>query len=270
MEKELEKENKRLRLRKYFTLFEIIWFVSLTLATIVLAIIQPEADANGVSGIIITILYTFDVVLAIFCELLTSKQNRWSLMLYNVVELFEIIIMIILKARFASLAVSIFFWIPIHTISFINWSKHQDKSGTEITVVRSLKWWQSILLMVGVIAWTIGVGYLLAAFGPETDFYSSVLVEKVVAYLDACCSALSIVNGILLFFRFKENWLVWFIYVIAETVINIILGQWILLILKIGYFTNTTYGYLKWSKYIKENDFKKQNNVQNKEITQAN
>ena len=33
---------------------------------------------------------------------------------------------------------------------------------------------------------------------------------------------------------------------------NILAGQWILLILKAGYFTNTTYGYIKWTKYIKE------------------
>jgi nicotinamide mononucleotide transporter len=28
-------------------------------------------------------------------------------------------------------------------------------------------------------------------------------------------------------------------------------GQWVLLPLKVGYLTNTTYGYIKWSKYIK-------------------
>lgn len=256
----MEKEQKKnffskikdffVKYKKYFTLFEIIWFVSLTLATIVVAIIQPEEAANGVSGTIITILYTIDVVLAIFCELLTSKQNRWSLMLYNVVELFEIIIMIILKARFASLAVSIFFWVPIHTISFINWSKHQDKEKQEVTVVRSLKWWHSIILIGATIAWTAGIGYLLAAYGPETDFFNSPMIEKVTAYLDACCSALSIINGILLYFRFNENWIVWLFYVIAETAINIILGQWVLLILKIGYFTNTIYGFTKWTKYV--------------------
>ena len=36
------------------------------------------------------------------------------------------------------------------------------------------------------------------------------------------------------------------------SIINILSGQWVLLVLKLGYFTNTTYGYIKWSKYIKE------------------
>ena len=45
----MKDENKRLKLKKYFTLFELIWFVSLTLATIIVAIIYPEESANGVS-----------------------------------------------------------------------------------------------------------------------------------------------------------------------------------------------------------------------------
>ena len=35
-------------------------------------------------------------------------------------------------------------------------------------------------------------------------------------------------------------------------VLSILSGQYVLLILKLGYFTNTTYGYIKWSKYIRE------------------
>ena len=170
-------------------------------------------------------------------------------MLYNIVELFEIVIMIILRARFASLAVSIFFWVPMHILSFINWDKHTDSEDSTLTEVRSLKWWQSILIVLASIIWTAVVGYLLAAYGPDTDFFASAKIEQAVAYLDACCSALSIINGILLFFRYNENWLVWYLFIITETVVNIITGQWILLVLKVGYFTNTTYGYLKWTKY---------------------
>ena len=42
-----------------------------------------------------------------------------------------------------------------------------------------------------------------------------------------------------------------------EAVMKIMAGQYVLLILKLGYFTNTTYGYIKWSRYIRshaEND----------------
>ena len=37
----------------------------------------------------------------------------------------------------------------------------------------------------------------------------------------------------------------------GEAVMKILAGQYVLLVLKLGYFTNTTYGYIKWSRYIK-------------------
>ena len=52
--------------------------------------------------------------------------------------------------------------------------------------------------------------------------------------------------------RYREQWIAWYLVALLETVINILAGQWILLVLKAGYLTNTTYGYIKWTKYIKK------------------
>ena len=54
------------------------------------------------------------------------------------------------------------------------------------------------------------------------------------------------------FFRLREQWLAWYLCAALESIINILSGQYVLLILKLGYFTNTTYGYIKWSRYIRE------------------
>ena len=59
-------------------------------------------------------------------------------------------------------------------------------------------------------------------------------------------------NGLFILFRLREQWIAWYISATLESIINILSGQWVLLVLKLGYFTNTTYGYIKWSKYIKE------------------
>lgn len=238
---------------KYFNTYEKLWFFAIIVISVVLAIVLPEEDTNGISGVVITIMYLLDVIIACFCELLTSKQSRWSFMIYNIVEVIEIATLIMIRARFASMAVAIFFWIPAHTISFFTWSKHKDQKRQELTVVRSMKWWQSILMYLGVAVWTGVVGYLMAAFGPETDFFSSDATLKAVAYMDACLSALSIADGVTIYFRIKQTWIIWYIYLAIETVVNIMTGQWILLVLKFGYLTNTTYGYIKWTQYISKN-----------------
>ena len=67
----------------------------------------------------------------------------------------------------------------------------------------------------------------------------------------ACASAVGVANGLFIFFRLREQWIAWYICAFLEAVINILSGQYVLLVLKLGYFTNTTYGYIQWSKYIK-------------------
>lgn len=246
-----EKKNFFVRVWNYFSTYEKIWFFSIVALSILFAFLFPEEEVNGVNGSIIMVLYLIDIFSNVLCELLISKQSKWNFIVSLVVELTEIATLIILAARFATMAVTLFFWIPIDIISFINWNRHRDDKDEDLTVVRTLKWWQTILVVVGIIVWTMGVGYLMAAYAPDTDFYSSELIEVIVCYLDACASAVGIANGLFILFRYREQWLAWYICAGLETAINILSGQWVLLVLKAGYFTNTTYGYIKWTKYIK-------------------
>ena len=259
MDTELNIESQRRKnlwewLKGYFTTYEKIWMLSMVVLTVALAILFPEDDTNGVSGLVITILYVFDVLIGLLCELLFSKQNKWGFLIYNIVEVIEIVTMIILRTRFASMAVAMFYWIPAHTLGFFQWRRFQDKKDSKKTVVRKLKAWQTVLIFALTIIWTLVIGYLVAKYSPETEFYSSDTVVKVIAYLDACLSIMSIIDGILMFFRSNESWWTWYLYIAVETAVNIISGQWILLVYKLGYLTNTTYGIIKWTKYIKEND----------------
>ena len=201
---------------------------------------------------IITALYLADVVLNITCELLISKQSKWNFIVSLGVEIVEILVCILCAYRFATMAVTLLFWIPCDIVSFVLWHRHPDRQKEELTVVKKLNWWQDILIIVGIAVWTVGVGYLLTLIEVEGGiFANNVMLKNIVCYIDACASAVGIANGLLILFRYREQWIAWYIVAILETVINIIAGQWILLILKLGYLTNTTYGYIKWTQYIR-------------------
>ena len=118
-------------------------------------------------------------------------------------------------------------------------------------MVRRLKGYQEVLIIVGIIIWTIGVGYFISGLNINSDFIRNRNIETLVIYLDACASAVGIANGLFIFFRLREQWIAWYICALLEAIINVLSGQYVLLILKLGYFTNTTYGYIKWSKYIR-------------------
>lgn len=246
-------KTKLKKLWNYFTLYEKIWYFSILILAIIFAFLFPEEDVNGIHGNIIMILYLLDIILNITCELLISKQSKWNFIVSLFVEVTEIIICLVLSYRFATMATTIFFWIPIDIISFINWHKHPDKKQEELTEVRKLKGWTEFFCILGIIIWTIIIGYLLTCLDLGTDlFHGNELLEIIVCYLDACCSVLGILNGLFIFLRYREQWIAWYLSAILEGIINILSGQWVLLILKLGYLTNTTYGYLKWTKYIKE------------------
>ena len=223
-----------------------------------------------VAAWVITVLYLADVVLNIACELLISKQSKWNFVVSLGVEIVEILVCILCAYRFATMAVTLLFWIPCDIISFVLWHRHPDKQKEELTVVKKLTWWQDILIVLGIAVWTVGVGYLLTLIEVEGGiFANNVMLKNIVCYIDACASAVGIANGLLILFRYREQWIAWYIVAILETVINIIAGQWILLILKLGYLTNTTYGYIRWTQYIRQRGNNANDNTKPIETTAA-
>ena len=235
---------------KCFTTYEKIWFISIMVLSSIVSIIYPEEETNGVNGIVIMLLYILDTFFNILCELLISKQSRYNFLVSVLVEVTEIVTCIVLMYRFVTMAATLFFWLPIDIVSFINWSKHKDDKQDELTIVRRLKGYQEVLVIVGIILWTILVGYIVSGLNIKTDFFLNSSIETLVIYLDACTSAVGIANGLFILFRLREQWIAWFIFAILETIINIVTGQYVLLVLKLGYITNSIYGYIQWSKYI--------------------
>jgi len=248
-------KTKLKKLSAYFTTYEKVWFISIVVLSFVFAFLFPEEDVGGVNGRIIMVLYLVDIFTNILCELLISKQSKWNFLVSLLVEASEIAICIVCAYRFATMATTILFWIPCDIISFFAWHRHPDRQEKELTRVRTLKGWQEVLVLAGIALWTVGIGYLLTKISPEYGILASnPVMENVVCYLDACCSAVGVANGLFILFRYREQWIAWYISAALETAMNIIAGQWVLLVLKAGYFTNTTYGYIKWTRYIKSKE----------------
>lgn len=204
-----------------------------------------------ISAKLVTLLYLIDIFTNVSCELLIAKQSKWNFIVSLVVEIVEIAICIVCMYRFATLAVTLLFWIPCDIISFVQWHKNRDMEKEELTVVKKLTPKQDIFVVLGIIVWTVVIGYFLTFIEVSGGiFANNVLYKNIACYMDACVSAVGIANGLFILFRYREQWIAWYISAIIETVINIMAGQWLLLVLKAGYLSNTTYGYIKWTKYI--------------------
>ena len=209
----------------FFTTYEEVWFLSIMVLATVVSVLFPEESANGVNGIVIMLLYLLDTFLNILCELLISKQSRYNFLVSVAVEICEIVICLVLMYRFATMATTLFFWLPIDILSFINWSRHKDDVEEELTAVRRLKGYQEVLIILAIIVWTLVVGYFLSGLNIRTDFFAGNKdLETTVSYMDACASAVGVANGLFIFFRLREQWIAWYICALLEAIINIITG----------------------------------------------
>ena len=241
---------------KYYTTYEKCWLLGITVLAVIAAILFPTEGADGKNGALIMALSLLYTVLNVNCELLISKQSKWNFVVSIFIEITEITMFMLLAYRFATIATTLFFWLPIDIISFVMWHKHPDRQKKELTKVRSLTGWQEIAVIAGIIIWTIGVGtlmcYVTEHLTVSTLFEGRRDIEILTCYLDAMVSALDIANGTFILFRFREQWIAWYLEVIIDAVLCVLGGQYVLLVLTLGYLTNTTYGYLKWGRYIKE------------------
>lgn len=246
------------RLWRYFTTYEKCWWFSIVILSFIIAFLFPEEDVMGINGNIVMTLYLINIFTNVTCELLISKQSKWNFIVSLLVEASELSIYITLAYRFATMATTLFFWIPIDIISFIAWHRHGDQEEKELTEVRKLTGLQEVLVIAGIVVWTVVVGYIMTRMEIEGLLSDNPTMETLCCYLDACVSAVGVCNGVFILLRYREQWIAWYISTIFETIINIISGQWVLLVLKAGYLTNTTYGYIKWTKYIRKHQKKEE------------
>lgn len=243
----IETKNKFISFLKSFTPYQITYLASAIILIIVMIGIFPnyfiEEDYLGS-----TVLITFCVIDAIsnpICELLIAKQSKWNFIVSVLfVEVSEIVICLTL-GWYATAFVTLLFWIPIDIISFVKWHKHPDQSDDNLTIVKRLKPWQTALMTAAIVIFGVTVGTLLTFIPGAAD-----------SYLDAFAAAVGMANGLLLLFRYSEQWIAWLITVIITIFLDISGGMYILLITEGAMLINTIYGMVKWYIYTKnkEND----------------
>lgn len=232
------------KLWNYFTTYEKIWYLTTITAMGLLIVFCFDSVLEIEDGsrfyILLAICSIVDIVSSITCELLISKQSRWnfivSLVLVQTAEFFIFLI----NGQMAMAVVSLLFWGIVSTISFINWTKHKDDKEKILTKVRKFTIKQNFIIAAGIIVFTIVGGLLLSLVPGEEQ-----------QYLDAGLTAFAMTNGLLILYRYREQWVVWFLYNICEGVLWIVSGQYIMLIKTVAILVNSTYGIIKWTRYIK-------------------
>lgn len=232
---------------KSFTPYQIIYLLGVILLVTLFIIFLPdemlESTDNMPKGMatFVTICAIIAVIANPICELLISKQNKWNFIVSIVfIEITESVILFV-QGNYSTAIFSILFWIPIDFASFFTWKKHPDEEEEIVTKVKKLTIKQDIFVVLGILAFGFGVGYLLTLIPGAED-----------TYIDAFCTAVGMTNGILLLLRYNEQWIAWILCLILDAWLYISAGSYIMLITVFAMTVNTIYGFIKWLRYIKE------------------
>ena len=238
---EKKKDNWFVKVWNYFTTYEKIWLFLLTTAGIVLAILFPGDETRTW----VRIIECVTLVGGITCELLLSKQTRWAFVVsFLFYDLTQTVIYIV-NGYYVNALYEIIFWIPILFVDFFAWNKMKDKENDDLTVVKKINWKLDLVLFFIILGVSLAIGALFTVISITAEGMSDYW------WLDALGGALNVLNGLFILLRFREQWIPWIGVCIVEAVMWCISGRYVLLILSLGYLTNSIYGYIKWTKYIK-------------------
>ena len=238
---EKKKNNWFVKIWNYFTTYEKIWLFLLTTAGIVLAILFPGDETRTW----VRIIECVTLVGGITCELLLSKQTRWAFVVsFLFYDLTQTVIYIV-NGYYVNALYEIIFWIPILFVDFFAWNKMKDKENDDLTVVKKINWKLDLVLFFIILGVSLAIGALFTVISITAEGMSDYW------WLDALGGALNVLNGLFILLRFREQWIPWIGVCLVEAVMWCISGRYVLLILSLGYLTNSIYGYIKWTKYIK-------------------
>lgn len=236
-------QNKFKSFLKSFTLYQKIFLAAVVLLTAGFVIFFPDQmlEEEYMKSTLLIICSIVSVISNPLCELLISKQSKWNFVIdFFLIEIPELVICLYFK-WYAIASTIMLFWMVIDVISFVRWNKYPDQEDENLTVVKRLKPYQSLLVVLAIAAFGIIVGRLLQFVPGASD-----------TYLDAFASAVGMANGILLLLRYSEQWIAWLITTVIYLVMDITAGAYILLIGEVAMLVNTIYGMVKWVIYTKK------------------
>ena len=224
-----------------FTPYQIIYLVAVFTLTAVFVIFFPDLMLDDTSSTFVVVCSVVAVLANPVCELLISKQSRLNFLVdIFFIELPEFVICVAL-GWYSIAIITLVFWIPIDIVSYLKWKHNPDEEHEEMTVVKRLKPWQDILVVLAIAAFTLIVGTLIQYIPGAAD-----------SYLDAISAACGMANGILLLCRYTEQWYAWFATLVMYTILYTVSGSYIMLITVAAMFVNTCYGFTKWVIYTKK------------------
>lgn len=127
------------------------------------------------------------------------------------------------------------YYIVTMFIGIFVWKKNinKDKEAIKAKQFNTTKF---IITIIALIILSVGIYFIDVKLGGTAPL------------LDTLSLSIAIVANILCTFCYREQWILWFILDIVQTILYFVIGQPLMAIMYIAWAVNTVYGYVCWSK----------------------
>ena len=208
-----------------YSLYEKLFMLSMVALQIAVFIITPDTPLNiiaGVAGVISVVLCAkgkLDFYFIGFIQTITYLILAWQNKFYGEVleNLFYFVTMI---------------W------GIYEWKRNMKKNehGTEDVASKKFTIKQWIFSIVTTIIATVAMGYWLDSIGSAQP------------YTDAATNILAIFAQLMMVWRFREQWLWWFVIDVLCIKLWFVAGNWSMVAMYIAWTINCLYGWYTWTK----------------------
>lgn len=127
------------------------------------------------------------------------------------------------------------YYLIIMVVGVFVWKKNINNNTSSIKA-KKLSKLKMAFMIIALVALSVVIYFVDVAIGGTAPL------------LDTLSLAISIVAGVLNSYCYKEQWILWFILDVVQTILYFVIAQPIMAIMYIAWTINTIYGWVKWNE----------------------
>ena len=208
-----------------YSLFEKLFLLIMVLVQVVVFIIAPDTPLNIIAGIA-------GVVSVVMCA-----KGRTVFYFIGFVQTCTYLFLAWQNQFYGEVLENIFYFVTMIWGIFV-WKKNEveNADGTRDVAAKKFTPVQWVISIVLTILATIAMGYWLDGIGSAQ------------AYTDAATNVMAIIAQLLMVWRYREQWIWWFVIDVFCIKLWWVAGNWSMVAMYIAWTANTIYGWINWSK----------------------
>lgn len=208
-----------------YSLFEKLFLLIMVLVQVVVFIIAPDTPLNIIAGIA-------GVVSVVMCA-----KGRTVFYFIGFIQTCTYLFLAWQNQFYGEVLENIFYFVTMIWGIFV-WKNNEveNADGTRDVAAKKFTPAQWVISIILTVLATIAMGYWLDGIGSAQ------------AYTDAATNVMAIIAQLLMVWRYREQWIWWFVIDVFCIKLWWVAGNWSMVAMYIAWTANTIYGWVNWSK----------------------